>query len=477
MSLNGDAFGSLAALFTTGNGGEGQAARTADGPTLGAVTTVLVGNLPVMAGLWTTQFADAVARIAGPTALVRFERDDVTIELLRADGRQVPPAGPAAVSRWLPRAASTVRRWLICVPAETSPAEVLSVGQEILLMTGADEAAVTGAYLRLKYLADEGVNAGTPIERVGLVIVGATTEQAAHAAARLGDAARSFLGVDVETVACLPRIERVESSARATYPAEECPPIAQFTRELESARAGASHRFDADLPAASLVMHTETTAVEPKFPSMPQPFSSRQEPLAHGDSAMNTTHAPQSGATEHVAHTSHTAHAPQSTHTSHAAPHTSHTATHTSHVATHTPHAAPARSAPAFAALPVAELPLKLVPLLRGLRPLGISCPMAPDVELALDDERRMHIVGRSDQLARVRTARTWATMHRELLGMAFAELKDGFEVRERILLGDAREAISLHGTGVLLDVLVVAETPTGRVHVVVPLNDPTTCG
>ncbi len=477
MSLNGDAFGSLAALFTTGNGGEGQAARTADGPTLGAVTTVLVGNLPVMAGLWTTQFADAVARIAGPTALVRFERDDVTIELLRADGRQVPPAGPAAVSRWLPRAASTVRRWLICVPAETSPAEVLSVGQEILLMTGADEAAVTGAYLRLKYLADEGVNAGTPIERVGLVIVGATTEQAAHAAARLGDAARSFLGVDVETVACLPRIERVESSARATYPAEECPPIAQFTRELESARAGASHRFDADMPAASLVMHTETTAVEPKFPSMPQPFSSRQEPLAHGDSAMNTTHAPHSGATEHVAHTSHTAHAPQPTHSAHAAPHTSHTATHTSHVATHTPHAAPARSAPAFAALPVAELPLKLVPLLRGLRPLGISCPMAPDVELALDDERRMHIVGRSDQLARVRTARTWATMHRELLGMAFAELKDGFEVRERILLGDAREAISLHGTGVLLDVLVVAETPTGRVHVVVPLNDPTTCG
>ena len=442
MSLNGDAFGSLAALFTTGNGGEGQAARTTDGPTLGAVTTVLVGNLPVMAGLWTTQFADAVARIAGPTALVRFERDDVTIELLRADGRQVPPAGPAAVSRWLPRAASTVRRWLICVPAETSPAEVLAAGQEILLMTGADEAAVTGAYLRLKYLADEGVNAGTPIERVGLVIVGATTEQAAHAAARLGDAARSFLGVDVETVACLPRIERVESSARATYPAEECPPIAQFTRELQSARVGASHRFDAELPAASLVMHTEAAAVEPKFPSMPQPFTSRQEPLAHGDSAMDTTHAP-----------------------------------HTPHAAPHTPHPAPARTAPAFAALPVAELPLKLVPLLRGLRALGISCPMAPDIELALDDERRMHIVGRADQLARVRTARTWAAMHRELLGMAFAELKDGFEVRERILLGDAREAISLHGTGVLLDVLVVAETPNGRVHVVVPLNDPTTCG
>ena len=210
--------------------------------------------------------------------------------------------------------------------------------------------------------------------------------------------------------------------------------------------------------------------MEPKFPSMQQPFTSRQEPLAHGDSAMDTTHAPRSGQAEHVAHTSQPSHASQSMHTSHAAP-------HTSHAAPHTPHAAPARTAPAFAALPIAELPLKLVPLLRGLRALGISCPMAPDIELALDDERRMHIVGRADQLARVRTARTWAAMHRELLGMAFAELKDGFEVRERILLGDAREAISLHGTGVLLDVLVVAETPNGRVQVVVPLNDPTTCG
>jgi hypothetical protein len=102
---------------------------------------------------------------------------------------------------------------------------------------------------------------------------------------------------------------------------------------------------------------------------------------------------------------------------------------------------------------------------------------MAPDVELALDDEQCMHIIGRSDQRARVRTARTWASMHREVLGMAFPELKDGFEVRERILLGDAREAISLHGTGVLLDVLVIAETPNGPVHMVVSLNDPTTCG
>jgi hypothetical protein len=456
MSSNGDAFGSLAALFTSGpaGGAPSPQASTKDGPSLGAVTTVLVGNVPVMAGLWTTQLADEVAKSGGPTALVRFERDDVTLELLRADGRQVPPAGPAAVTRWLPRAATTIRRWLVCMPAETAPADVLAAGNEIVFLTGSDEAAVTGAYLRLKHLADEGIHGGAPLQRVGLVVVGATPEQAALAANRLGDAARSFLGVDVETIACLPRLERVESSARASYPAAECPGVAQFTRELERARSDASLRFDAE-PVAAMPLpmsHATESAVEPKLPAPAAPVARIPAPAATSTEG----HAMHSG---HAGNTAHT--------TSHATPHAHPAAAHH----------APARPAPAFAALPVATLPAKLVPLLRGLRPLGIACPVAPDVELALDDDRRMHIVGRSDQLARVRTARTWATMHRELLGLAFAELKDGFEVRERILLGDAREAISLHGTGCLLDVLVVADTPAGPVNVLVALNDPTTAG
>jgi len=456
MSSNGDAFGSLAALFTSGpaGGATSPQSSTKDGPSLGAVTTVLVGNVPVMAGLWTTQLADEVAKSGGPTALVRFERDDVTLELLRADGRQVPPAGPAAVTRWLPRAATTIRRWLVCMPAETAPADVLAAGNEIVFLTGSDEAAVTGAYLRLKHLADEGIHGGAPLQRVGLVVVGATPEQAALAAARLGDAARSFLGVDVETIACLPRIERVESSARASYPSAECPGVAQFTRELERARSDASLRFDAE-PVAAMPLpmsHATESAVEPKLPAPAAPVARIPAPAATSTE----------GHAMHTGHAGNTAHTP-----SHATPHAHPAAAHH----------APARPAPAFAALPVATLPAKLVPLLRGLRPLGIACPVAPDVELALDDDRRMHIVGRSDQLARVRTARTWAAMHRELLGLAFAELKDGFEVRERILLGDAREAISLHGTGCLLDVLVVADTPAGPVNVLVPLNDPTTAG
>ena len=420
MTTDGDAFGSLAALFTSGGNGTASHGHPAAADGIGVL---LVGNLPVMAGLWITQFADEAARVAGPTALVRFDRDEVTVELLRADGRQVPPPGPGALERWLPRACGFVRRWVVCMPSDADPATVVASGAPVTVITGADEAAVTGAYLRMKHLSDAAVHAGTPLERVSLAVVGATPPQATASAARLAEAARSFLGIEIEVVSTLQRVERVESSARAAYPVAECPGSADFFAALSRARAESAARFDRPAEPAPL-------RFEP--PVEPKPT---QEP------AMHTSH-----------------HAPRP------AP------------APAAPRAASV-PAPTFAALPVASLPPKLVPLLRGLRPLGIACPVAAEVELALDDSGRMHIVGRSDQLAKVRTAHTWASMHRELLGLAFAELKGGFEVRERILLGDAREAITLHGTGVLLDVLVLAETPAGVVQVVVPLNDPSSCG
>lgn len=426
---NADAYGSLTALFTSG-GGSPSHPTSADGPRVGEVTVVLVGNLPVMAGLWTTQFADEVARAHGPTALVRFEREDVTLELLRADGRQVPPPGAGAVAGWLPRAAAGLRRWVACVPAEAPPVDAVIGAERVVLLMGADEAAVTGSYLRLKQLSDECTNRGHPLSKVGIAIAGASPEQADQAYARLGDAVRSFLGIETDLAARLPRIERVESSARATYPASECPGAAEFLQSLRRAREAAARRFD--------------DAAEPPAP-IPIDAS------VHAKPAVPKGVAPAAPATPAVS------------------------------PAPRAPVAAPAAPAPtaipAVAAAANVTLPARLVPLLRGLRPLGIDCPAVPEIELALDDERRLHVVGRADQLARVRAAHAWATAHRELLGMAFADLRGGFEIRERIVLDDARQAVALHGTGVLLDVVVRAETPSGAVQVVLPLNDAASCG
>lgn len=443
MSSTADPFGPLAALFTSGAGVPAPQKAIGDAmPRFGPVVTVLVGNLPVMAGLWTTQFADEVGRVAGPTALVRFEREELTVELLRAEGRQLPPPGPNAIGRWLTRGASSMRRWVVCVPAETPAAEVLSAGGEILIMTGADEAAVTSAYLRLKHLADEATHRGAPLERVGAVLVGATAEQVAMASARLADAARSFLGIEVDVVARIPRLERVESSARSTYSITDSPSFGAFMTELAAARDQAAHRLDDSLPFGSQFIDS---AVQPK--QAPPPVAVPQPAVASERHASPAPSAAREASIE-----------------SSAAPHASR----------------PQEDATAFSCLAApasGALPVEVLPLLRGLRRLGIACPVAPGVELALDDDRRLHVLGRAHELANVRSAREWAVAHRELLGLAFPELRNGFEVRERLLLSDAREAIPLHGTGVLLDLLVTAETPSGRVQVVVPLNDPSTAG
>ena len=424
---NADAYGSLTALFTSGGGSPPRVPAT-DGPSVGEVNVVLVGNLPVMAGLWTTQFADEVARAHGPTGLVRFEREDVTLELLRADGRQLPPPGPGAVVGWLPRAAAGLRRWVACVPAEAPPVDAVIGAERVILLMGADEAAVTGSYLRLKQLSDECTNRGQPLTKVGIAIAGASPDQADQAYARLGDAVRSFLGIETDLAARLPRIERVESSARATYPSSE------FMQSLRRARESSARRFD--------------DAAEPPAP-IPIDASVHAKPLAAAEPERLPSAAPAASAAAPAA----------------PAP------------AAVAPAVAPAVVMPAVAAAANVALPPRLVPLLRGLRPLGIECPTVPEVELALDDERRLHVVGRADQLARVRAAHAWAVAHRELIGLAFADLRGGFDVRERIVLDDARQAIPLHGTGVLLDVVVRAEAPSGSVQVVLPLNDAASCG
>ena len=44
----------------------------------------MVGNLPVRASLWLTAYADALARVSGPTALIRLDGHAPRIQVLRA---------------------------------------------------------------------------------------------------------------------------------------------------------------------------------------------------------------------------------------------------------------------------------------------------------------------------------------------------------------------------------------------------------
>ena len=66
----------------------------AEAPLPMRVTVAMCGHLPVMAGLWVTQYADRVAEACGATALLRLEGGRCSLELFRP-GRA--SAGPLLV--------------------------------------------------------------------------------------------------------------------------------------------------------------------------------------------------------------------------------------------------------------------------------------------------------------------------------------------------------------------------------------------
>ncbi len=76
-----DPFDELTALFLTTdsedvNGRNGTHQAT-------TVEILLVGHLPVRAGLWLAPYADALAREAGPTALLRLDDSAPQLQILR----------------------------------------------------------------------------------------------------------------------------------------------------------------------------------------------------------------------------------------------------------------------------------------------------------------------------------------------------------------------------------------------------------
>ena len=79
-----DPFEELAALFLT----EPDVATPRQPAAAPTLELIVVGSLPVRASLWLVPYADTVARESGPTALVRLDEEQPTIQLLRT------PRGP-----------------------------------------------------------------------------------------------------------------------------------------------------------------------------------------------------------------------------------------------------------------------------------------------------------------------------------------------------------------------------------------------
>ena len=178
------------------------------------LTIAICGHLPVMAGLWVTQYADRIAEAAGSTGLVRMEGGRCSIEIFRSDAKiSRPKEADLAESAGI--IADDLHRWVVCVDDRDAAAAVRAGADEVVILTAAEQPAVIEAYRLAKSAA-----ARVPAERsldLGLVVVGADPERAESAGDVLAKAATRHLDRPLPVVATVRRLDVVEGSQRLVF--------------------------------------------------------------------------------------------------------------------------------------------------------------------------------------------------------------------------------------------------------------------
>jgi hypothetical protein len=179
-------------------------------------TLLLVGHLPVMSGLWLSQYADREAREHGPVCLVRVFADSVQIEVFRAGSRRPSIHPQAKYDEALRAIAPIVSQWLI-VPRQAEPVDIPQGTDEVVVLTGADQAAIVAAYRLVKGANDAAERVGSARPALSVAVLGADSAETAHVAARIGEVAGASLSIQVPVRGGLQRVAPAESSFRGTF--------------------------------------------------------------------------------------------------------------------------------------------------------------------------------------------------------------------------------------------------------------------
>ena len=184
-----------------------------------AVTIALCGHLPVMAGLWVTQYADRLAAEVGPTGLVRLEGGRCILEVLRpgaelAERIESRPQGDL-VEQVSQLASSGIRRWIVCVDDRDAASAVRAGADEVVILTAPDKPAVIEAF-RLAKTASARVVDPSLLD-LGLVLVGTDDEWADALANRLSRVSSRMLDRELPVRGTVKRIDVVEGSVRRMF--------------------------------------------------------------------------------------------------------------------------------------------------------------------------------------------------------------------------------------------------------------------
>lgn len=411
-------------------------------------TLVLVGNLPVLSGLWLSQYADREARERGAACMLRIDDDAVQLELFVANGRRPSIRPQATLAEALRAVAPVVSAWLV-VPRGSESIEIPTDVGEVVVLTGADEPAVIAAYTLIKRCMESIKTRGDARAhpRISVAVLGATDDECAFVERTLDKTTRAFLEVELPVRGGLQQVKPMESAFRGTFDAHS-PLVADVFAMIRAAEAASaaetpaaesSTRFDRGerftprrerlAPRRSLVepapIPFNRVAAIP-----PMPVAAAPAVVAAAAPAPARVPVPAAVAAPVPA----PAPAPRATSV--------------------TPSLPPEPVVPSRARAVQGDLPAQLVPELAGLEPIAMRAPRDKHIELAIDAEGRLHIVGRATDATAILRVRGWAREHGELLSLADPRIARSEPVID-LVVADLRDARAIDGATVHVLTLV----------------------
>lgn len=427
-------------------------------------TLVLVGNLPVMNGLWLSQYADREARENGPVCLVRLSADSVQIELFRAGTRRPSIRPQARYEEALRAIAPVVSQWMI-VPAQPEPVEIPAGTDDIVVLTGADQPAIVAAYRLVKGAHESIARLGGAQPAVSVAVLGADAQETANVAARIGDAAGASLHTTIPVRGGMQRVGPAESSFRGTFD-DPSPSLSKVTEILASIgqqpAAAPAATIDHALSDAPLRFSPRVERRAPVMRTAPEAIPFRSDLPPRGGRGMEPVRTPPVRATppvrDEAANREILAEASAVLRDASAA----------TAGATRAPYAAPRSAAPVespsyvssyaasavhgpSAAAPVARIieggmPESLVPFVHGLERLDHTAPRCERIEFAVGEGGRLHLVCRIDDLRMLGRARTWLDENGSLFRRAFPEVAATDDPAIDVFVKDLRDLEQIDG-------------------------------
>lgn len=500
MTQTADPYDDLAAMFLT----QPDKPRRGGASTPVAIIEVLaIGHLPVRAGLWLTPYADAVARELGPMALLRLDRDEPILQVLRgSETDSVPPSG-GTLRDTIGSIAGSVNGWIVYGGGSATHSELVRSGPDrITILSSADDAAVVAAYQHAKNLVGAAEHEQSKLPTINLAVLGADETSATRVFDRVNRTTTAFLGIEIELSSVIQRMDAaVRSTSYVNFPGEKSPSVSEITKVIDDAR-----RTAATSPSALAAGKAPPTEATERARISPEERDLLHE-QPHVAEPPTEVETPASERPAAAAHTSPGTSTQPAAPVASVAPHTEAAAsdeldrpliefvaypqppnvqqTQQQRERAETRQRRPARVIPR----PHTELepkqpgrarepddngkPVPLASHLGDLTPIIPRCPGRERIELAVGRFGRVHLLGRADYFRDMRYVESWVCAHSELLSMACPNVTIDPAARPvcHIFTDQPATLADLHGCDVKLHVLAPVQVNGTTGWYAAPLN------